>query len=177
MDPGGFQKCAWKPLVTTSKFYTKTTGLSKDLRLTIGCCNLGFPCIFSDSPRSIEYCHVFGFPMSWGSWSDRASAAPWVYRKEDEVREVPWILYWRSVPNADKGEDFMYGWMSGIPQPSLLPILAMTSLEIRRGVCLYFPTRMVQINRPRVSWCLLWLRMGLRAIYLDHVQLFSYYES
>ena len=50
--------------------------MCKVLRLHVGLSNLGFLYIFSESPGSIEYCYVFGFPITWGSWPDRASAAP-----------------------------------------------------------------------------------------------------
>ena len=59
------------PIVTLKNFAQPCS-----FSVKFGCCNLGLSCTFLESPGSIEHCYVFGFPMSWGSWPDRASAAP-----------------------------------------------------------------------------------------------------
>ena len=47
MNSKDSKKCIWDILVTTSKLYTKNTGLANVFRVKVGCCNLVLP--YTDS--------------------------------------------------------------------------------------------------------------------------------
>ena len=70
-----------RPIVTLKNFAQPCS-----FSVKFGCCNLGLSCTFLESPGSIEYRYVFGFPITWGSWPDRASTAPCV---GDALLEAP----------------------------------------------------------------------------------------
>ena len=81
MDPGDSKNVYGNPRLQGPNFTLKMSYL----RVKFGLCNLVFPYTFLESPGSIDYCYVFGFPLDM----------PVLTLRNVKTLREPFVCHWR----------------------------------------------------------------------------------